>query len=299
MGGKVIAALEFCAVKLGAIKTKRLNIIDLGQWRKRDITRSYQSLVKQRLSEKKTTLGATMLTFQGLLVALDDTWVLSGLGHNYGISNEAINKAAVLHFNGNMKTWLELGISSYKSHWRKFLNNDDHFLADCNIIFGDICTFLFLGLVSRLNNKAWMSLVRRALINMGGKVIAALEFCAVKLGAIKTKRLNIIDLGQWRKRDITRSYQSLVKQRLIEKTTLGATMLTFQGLLVALDDTWVLSGLGHNYGISNEAINKAVVLHFNGNMKTWLELGISSNKSHWRKFLNNDNHFLTDCNVNP
>lgn len=76
-------------------------------------------------------------------------------------------------------------------------------------------------------------------------------------------------------------------------------MLTFQGLLVALDDTWVLSGLGHNYGISNEAINKAAVLHFNGNMKPWLELGISSYKSHWRKFLNNDNHFLTDCNVNP
>ncbi|PWA70403.1 Glycosyl transferase, family 8 [Artemisia annua] len=151
-------------------------------------------------------------------------------------------------------------------------------------------------------------------LDMGGKVIGALEFCAVKLGAIKSylgnekydansctwmSGLNIIDLGQWRQRDITRSYQSLVKQRLSDTTTLGATMLTFQGLLVALDDTWVLSGLGHNYGISNEAINKAAVLHFNGNMKPWLELGISNYKSHWRKFLNNDNHFLTDCNVNP
>nr|GEU81564.1 probable galacturonosyltransferase 7 isoform X1 [Tanacetum cinerariifolium] len=128
-------------------------------------------------------------------------------------------------------------------------------------------------------------------LDMGGKVIGALEFCAVKLGAIKSylgneqydvnsctwmSGLNIIDLGQWRKRDITKTYQNLVKQRLSETATLGATMLTFQGLLVALDDKWMLSGLGHNYGISNEAINKAAVLHFNGNMKPWLELGISS-----------------------
>lgn len=76
-------------------------------------------------------------------------------------------------------------------------------------------------------------------------------------------------------------------------------MLTFQGLLVNLDDTWMLSGLGHNYGISNESIKKAAVLHFNGNMKPWLELGISTYKVHWRKFLNPENHFLTDCNVNP
>ncbi|GJU16681.1 probable galacturonosyltransferase 7 isoform X2 [Tanacetum coccineum] len=66
-------------------------------------------------------------------------------------------------------------------------------------------------------------------LDMGGKVIGALEFCAVKLGAIKSylgnekydansctwmSGLNIIDLGQWRKRDITRSYRSLVKQSL-------------------------------------------------------------------------------------
>lgn len=76
-------------------------------------------------------------------------------------------------------------------------------------------------------------------------------------------------------------------------------MLTFQGLLFALDDSWVLSGLGHNYGITNEEINKAAVLHFNGNMKPWLELGIPKYKSHWRKFLNHENRFLTDCNVNP
>ncbi|XP_071716362.1 probable galacturonosyltransferase 7 isoform X2 [Rutidosis leptorrhynchoides] len=151
-------------------------------------------------------------------------------------------------------------------------------------------------------------------LDLDGKVIGASKFCAVKLAALKSymgkenydaesctwmSGLNVIDLVQWRKRDVTKMYQSLVQQRPSEATTLGATMLTFQGLLVALDDTWVLSGMGHNYSITYEAIKKAAVLHFNGNMKPWLELGIPTYKVHWRKFLNKDNHFLTDCNVNP
>ncbi|KAK1412481.1 hypothetical protein QVD17_33766 [Tagetes erecta] len=151
-------------------------------------------------------------------------------------------------------------------------------------------------------------------LDMNEKVIGAVHFCAVKFGAIKSylgkenydgnscswmSGLNIIDLVRWRERDVTRIYQNLAQQRLTETTTLGATMLTFKDLLVALDDTWMLSGLGHNYGITNEAINKAAVLHFNGNMKPWLELGISNYKKHWRKFLNPENRFLTDCNVNP
>ncbi|KAK9070033.1 hypothetical protein SSX86_010432 [Deinandra increscens subsp. villosa] len=151
-------------------------------------------------------------------------------------------------------------------------------------------------------------------LNMNEKVIGALQFCMVKLGAIKSylgkekydassctwmSGLNVIDLVRWRERDVTAIYQSLVQRRLTETTTLGATMLTFQGLLFALDDKWMLSGLGHNYDITTDAINKAAVLHFNGNMKPWLELGIPKYKNHWRKFLSHKNRFLTDCNVNP
>ncbi|XP_076917630.1 putative galacturonosyltransferase 7 isoform X1 [Bidens hawaiensis] len=151
-------------------------------------------------------------------------------------------------------------------------------------------------------------------LDMNEKVIGAVRFCAVKFGAIKKylgkesfdgnsctwmSGLNIIDLVRWKEHDVTKMYQSLVQKHLTKTTTLGATMLTFQGLLTPLDDTWVLSGLGHNYGITNEAITKAAVLHYNGNMKPWLELGIQNYKIHWRKYLNPDNRFLTDCNVNP
>jgi alpha-1,4-galacturonosyltransferase len=74
-----------------------------------------------------------LLTFQGLVYALDDSWVLSGLGYNYGLDTESVKKAAVLHFNGNMKPWLELGIPKYKGFWRNFLISESSFLSDCNV----------------------------------------------------------------------------------------------------------------------------------------------------------------------
>ncbi|CAH1446090.1 unnamed protein product [Lactuca virosa] len=153
-------------------------------------------------------------------------------------------------------------------------------------------------------------------LDMGGKVIGGLQFCNVKLGALQgyfgkekynpnscilMSGLNVIDLVRWRELDITKTYQSLLQQREREGSGVGvgAMLLSFEGLVVGLDERWVLSGLGHNYGISKEAINKAAVLHFNGNMKPWLELGIPGYKVYWRRFLNRENRFLSDCNVNP
>nr|GFA27345.1 probable galacturonosyltransferase 7 isoform X2 [Tanacetum cinerariifolium] len=61
---------------------------------------------------------------------------------------------------------------------------------------------------------------------------------------------------------ITKANAASVDCNHVDKKLVGSRcfMLAFQELLVALDDTWVLSGLGHKYGISNEAINKAVEL---------------------------------------
>ncbi|KAL4557736.1 hypothetical protein LXL04_035924 [Taraxacum kok-saghyz] len=148
MGWKVVGGLEVCAVKLGALKgyfgkesynanscilMSGLNVIDLVRWREKDVSKTYQSLLQQREREGGSTFIATMLSFEGLVIALDEEWMLSGLGHNYGLTKETINKAAVLHFNGNMKPWLELGIPSYKVYWRRFLNRDNRFLSDCNV----------------------------------------------------------------------------------------------------------------------------------------------------------------------
>lgn len=84
-------------------------------------------------SIEAVALRASLLSFEGLIYAIDGAWILSGLGHDYGIDIQSISKAAILHYNGNMKPWLELGIPKYKHYWRKFLSREDQFLSECNV----------------------------------------------------------------------------------------------------------------------------------------------------------------------
>ncbi|KAJ4704164.1 Hexosyltransferase [Melia azedarach] len=151
MEGKVNGAVQFCSVTLGQLKNlgensfdKRscawmsgLNVVDLVRWRELDLTKTYRRLVSEvsmgEGSVEAVALRATLLAFQDLIYALDGEWVLSGLGHEYGLDIQAIKKASVLHYNGNMKPWLELGISRYKQYWKKFLNLEDQLLGECNV----------------------------------------------------------------------------------------------------------------------------------------------------------------------
>ncbi|XP_027176489.1 probable galacturonosyltransferase 7 isoform X1 [Coffea eugenioides] len=151
MGEKVIGAVMVCTVRLVQLQNylgennfdeqscawmSGLNIVDLGRWRKLDLTKSFERLVLKLTPgggiSEAAAVPATLLTFQGLVYDLDDNWVLSGLGYNYGLDPEIVKKAAVLHFNGNMKPWLELGIPKYKGFWRNFLNPENTFLSNCN-----------------------------------------------------------------------------------------------------------------------------------------------------------------------
>lgn len=84
-------------------------------------------------SAEAVALRASLLTFQGEVYALDNEWVLSGLGHKYGVDIDTVKNARVLHYNGNMKPWLELGIRDYTVSWRRFLSHENQFLSDCNI----------------------------------------------------------------------------------------------------------------------------------------------------------------------
>ncbi|KAH9737174.1 putative galacturonosyltransferase 7 [Citrus sinensis] len=148
MGGKVNGAVQSCSVSLGQLKSylgensydknscawmSGLNIVDLARWRELDLTKTYQRLVSMgEESKEAVALRGSLLTFQDLVYALDGVWALSGLGHDYGLNIEAIKKAAVLHYNGHMKPWLELGIPRYKKFWKKFLNQEDQLLNERN-----------------------------------------------------------------------------------------------------------------------------------------------------------------------
>ncbi|KAL9238851.1 hypothetical protein vseg_013223 [Gypsophila vaccaria] len=152
MGRKVNGAVEMCAVRLGQLSNylgrnsfnndsctwmSGLNVIDLARWRELELSKTFRKLDQVLEAEGReheaTASRASLLTFQDLLYALDDSWVLSGLGHDYDLDGQAIRKAAVLHYNGNMKPWLDLGIRKYKSIWVKFLNREDKLLSKCNV----------------------------------------------------------------------------------------------------------------------------------------------------------------------
>ncbi|GLU17787.1 hypothetical protein SLE2022_341410 [Rubroshorea leprosula] len=153
-------------------------------------------------------------------------------------------------------------------------------------------------------------------LDMGGKVNGAVQFCSVRLGQLQSflgesgfdknscswmSGLNVIDLVRWRELALTETYWRLVREQanMGEGSALKASFLTFQDLIYALDGVWVLSGLGHDYNLRAQDIKKAAVLHYNGNMKPWLELGIPQYKARWRKFLKREHQFLSECNVNP
>ncbi|XP_035545577.1 probable galacturonosyltransferase 7 isoform X3 [Juglans regia] len=152
MGGKVNAAVQFCSLRLDQLKKylgensynknscawmSGLNVIDLARWRDLNLTETFQRLAQEMTTREESVeavaLRASLLSFEGLIYAIDGAWILSGLGHDYGIDIEAISKAAILHYNGNMKPWLELGIPKYKHYWKKFLSREDQFLSECNV----------------------------------------------------------------------------------------------------------------------------------------------------------------------
>ncbi|CAM8966780.1 unnamed protein product [Rhodiola kirilowii] len=152
MEGKVNGAVQRCSLRLSQLRyymdgkpfdgksclwMSGLNVIDLVRWREQDISGTYNNLMRELLSSKVSSdilpLQSSYLSFQNQVFPLDDTWALSGLGHDYEVNAESVENAAVLHYNGNMKPWLDLGISSYKSYWKSYLDSENQFLSQCNV----------------------------------------------------------------------------------------------------------------------------------------------------------------------
>ncbi|KAF2312283.1 hypothetical protein P3X46_016288 [Hevea brasiliensis] len=112
-----------------------MNIFDLDAWRHEKCTEQYhywQSLNEDRNLWKLGTLPPGLITFYSTTKSLDKAWHVLGLGYNPSISMDEINKAAVIHYNGNMKPWLDIAMNQYKSLWTKYVDNDMEFVQMCN-----------------------------------------------------------------------------------------------------------------------------------------------------------------------
>lgn len=111
-----------------------MNVFDLIAWRKAKVTARYHYWQEQNADRtlwKLGTLPPGLLAFYGLTEPLDRRWHVLGLGYDMNIDNRLIESAAVVHFNGNMKPWLKLGISKYRPVWQRYVNQSHQYLQDC------------------------------------------------------------------------------------------------------------------------------------------------------------------------
>lgn len=112
-----------------------MNMFDLDAWRREKLTEEYhywQKLNQDRTLWKSGTLPPGLITFYSSTKSLDKSWHVLGLGYNPSISMDEINGAAVIHFNGNMKPWLDIAMNQYKHLWSKYVDGDMVFVQMCN-----------------------------------------------------------------------------------------------------------------------------------------------------------------------
>jgi len=113
-----------------------MNMFDLKEWKKKDITGIYhrwQNMNEDRNLWKLGTLPPGLITFYNRTHALDKSWHVLGLGYNPNVAKSAIIHAAAIHYNGNMKPWLEIAMAKYKPYWSKYVKFDHPYLQQCNI----------------------------------------------------------------------------------------------------------------------------------------------------------------------
>ncbi|PWA68202.1 galacturonosyltransferase 1 [Artemisia annua] len=113
-----------------------MNMFDLVEWKKKDITGIYhrwQNMNEDRVLWKLGTLPPGLMTFYGLTHPLEKSWHVLGLGYNPSIDKNDIEKAAVVHYNGNMKPWLELAMTKYRPYWVKYIKFDHPYIWGCKL----------------------------------------------------------------------------------------------------------------------------------------------------------------------
>ncbi|KAL9226476.1 hypothetical protein vseg_002285 [Gypsophila vaccaria] len=112
-----------------------MNIFDLDAWRHEKCTEQYhywQNLNEDHTLWQSGTLPAGLATFYSKTKSLDKSWHVLGLGYNPSVSMDEIRNAAVIHFSGSMKPWLDIAMNQYKELWTKYVDHDMEFVQMCN-----------------------------------------------------------------------------------------------------------------------------------------------------------------------
>ncbi|XP_071706677.1 probable galacturonosyltransferase 9 [Rutidosis leptorrhynchoides] len=114
-----------------------MNIFDLDAWRHEHLTDQYhywQDLNEDRTLWQLGSLPPGLITFYSRTKSVDKKWHLLGLGYNPSISMDDISNAAVIHFDGNMKPWLDIAMNHFKHLWTKYINGEMKYVQECNFV---------------------------------------------------------------------------------------------------------------------------------------------------------------------
>lgn len=82
---------------------------------------------------KAGSLPLGWIAFYDKTMALDRRWHVLGLGYDSAVRRGDIEQAAVIHYDGVMKPWLDIAIGRYKGYWSQYVKYDHPYLQQCNI----------------------------------------------------------------------------------------------------------------------------------------------------------------------
>ncbi|KAJ8497709.1 hypothetical protein OPV22_008261 [Ensete ventricosum] len=113
-----------------------MNMFDLQEWRKQGLTGVYHNLTQLGQSRQLWEAGSLplgQLLFYNHTTVLDQRWHVLGLGRESGMGRAEIERAAVIHYDGSKKPWLDIAIPKYRRYWTKFLHYGNPYFQQCNI----------------------------------------------------------------------------------------------------------------------------------------------------------------------
>ncbi|PKA49755.1 putative galacturonosyltransferase 14 [Apostasia shenzhenica] len=116
-----------------------MNIFNLNAWRQTNIRDTYHYWLKENLKSnlslwKFGTLPPALIAFMGHVHPIDPSWHMLGLGYQEKTSLESVRRAAVIHYNGQCKPWLEIGFKHLQPFWTKYVNYSNDFIKNCHIL---------------------------------------------------------------------------------------------------------------------------------------------------------------------
>uniref|UniRef100_A0A2C9WJ99 Hexosyltransferase n=1 Tax=Manihot esculenta TaxID=3983 RepID=A0A2C9WJ99_MANES len=83
---------------------------------------------------KLGTLPPALIAFKGHVHPIDPSWHMLGLGYQNKTNIESVKKAAVIHYNGQSKPWLQIGFEHLRPFWTKYVNYTNDFVRNCHIL---------------------------------------------------------------------------------------------------------------------------------------------------------------------